>query len=104
MIFRRMTYIILGMVLLFFAIALYKKKNAWIKTGLALLCGGALSNEADRFAKGSVTDYFSLRIHRIDNIVFNLGDVAIFTGAILICIGNNRKKQLVITEKNKRLE
>ena len=53
------------------------------KLGLALILGGALSNEYDRYLKGSVTDYFSINIPFIKKIVFNIGDIAVFTGIIL---------------------
>ena len=48
--------------------------------GLALLTGGAASNLTDRIRKGYVVDYFTVR--PLPKIVFNLGDIAIFLGAI----------------------
>lgn len=57
-------------------------RSGWSKTGYALLTGGAASNLYDRCRKGYVTDYFSFQ--KIPRIVFNLGDLAIFAGTLLI--------------------
>lgn len=63
---------------------LFPKKGCKIrKLGLTLILGGALSNEYDRYLKGSVTDYFSINIPFIKKIVFNIGDIAVFIGIIL---------------------
>ena len=64
-------------------LSLPKKGNKIKKLGLSLILGGALSNEYDRYIKGSVTDYFSINIPLIKKIVFNIGDLAIFAGIIL---------------------
>ncbi|MBE5928076.1 MAG: signal peptidase II [Lachnospiraceae bacterium] len=61
-----------------------KNEGAIKKLALALILGGALSNEYDRIKKGSVTDYFSINLPFMRNIVFNLGDMSIFAGIILL--------------------
>ena len=59
------------------------------KTGVALLLGGAVSNTCDRFRDGYVTDYFSFCFGpaAFRRVVFNLGDYAIMTGAVLTLLG-----------------
>lgn len=54
------------------------------KFSMALILGGALSNLADRFHYGYVVDYFSVNIKRIKHVVFNLGDIFIFAGTLLL--------------------
>ncbi len=56
-----------------------------LKFGLGLLLGGAFSNTYDRIKKGYVTDYliFSKAPGFIKNIVFNISDFAIITGALI---------------------
>lgn len=69
--------------------SLYKKKSVSIRLGLALLLGGAASNAYDRIMKKEVTDYFRISIgsKRLERIIFNIGDMAIFIGGILTAIG-----------------
>lgn len=83
---------LIGSLLTAFAILLPSKKNYLIKYGISLLTGGALSNLADRLEKGYVVDYFMFQfkrpkwLTRINKIVFNLGDIAVLIGGILIMI------------------
>lgn len=92
-IFRKVTYVLLFIITLLFVLAFSKKRKAAVKMGLALMIGGALSNESDRLLKGSVTDYFCLEIPPIKKIAFNIGDFAIFAGALMICAGYIKKKE-----------
>lgn len=81
----------LGLLLLLFAITLPKKGNKLFKLGLAFVLGGAISNVSDRYLRGYVVDYFSFntkKFKKLKNIVFNLADIAIFLGAILICLSS----------------
>ena len=55
------------------------------RLGLALLAVGGLSNQLDRYRKGYVVDYFSFR--QLPQVVFNLGDIGIFLGALLTLLG-----------------
>lgn len=71
-------------VTILFAATLTYKGSALLKTGLALLLGGAFSNTYDRLYRKYVVDYFSFRtgIRVLDRIVFNLADFAIIIGAL----------------------
>ena len=74
---------------------LLKKKGCRIKkTGLAFLVGGACSNVFDRLRRGYVVDYFSFSVKwkRFREIVFNIGDIFIFLGAILSVFGNRERR------------
>lgn len=55
------------------------------KLGMSFLIGGGLGNLYDRFKKGQVTDFFSFWIK--PKLYFNLADMFIFIGAILMVIG-----------------
>ena len=46
--------------------------------------GGALSNLYDRVFRGYVVDYFSVQWKGLKKVVFNLGDMFIFLGAMMI--------------------
>lgn len=64
------------------------KKGYWVeKAMLVLTLGGALSNLYDRITRKYVVDYFSINVGWLKNIIFNLGDMAIFAGAGLAVFG-----------------
>jgi signal peptidase II len=77
---------LLGLLLLLFTIMLPRKGNKFFKLGLSLCIGGAISNTADRFNRGYVIDYFSFNCKKLKSIVFNLADIFIFLGALMIAL------------------
>ena len=63
------------------------KKGYWTeKLVLILTLGGALSNYYDRIRRNYVVDYFSINVGRLKKVIFNLGDIFIFAGAVLMII------------------
>lgn len=64
--------------------------SGMLKTGLALLLGGAYSNTYDRLVRKYVVDYvsFPVKNKKIRNIVFNISDFCIMIGALLIVLGS----------------
>jgi signal peptidase II len=85
--------VLLGLILLLFAFILPKKGNKLMKLGLALALGGAISNVTDRFKRGYVVDYFSFNCKKLKNIIFNLADMAIFLGSILMLLSSIFKSE-----------
>ena len=64
---------------------LYPKKGYTAeKLGLALVLGGGLSNLYDRLKRGYVVDYFSIQWKALKKVVFNLGDMFVFMGALMM--------------------
>jgi signal peptidase II len=62
-------------------------------TCLALVCGGGLSNLIDRIAyDGRVVDFLNVGIGALRTGIFNVADMAITGGAILLLIDSFRKK------------
>ena len=59
--------------------------NGMIKTGCACILGGTLGNLIDRFVHSGVIDFFDLQFFNF--AVFNLADVSIDIGVVLILIG-----------------
>jgi len=58
--------------------------SALIRIGLALCIGGALSNALDRLLYGAVADFFHLHLGSWSFYIFNIADVAITAGVILL--------------------
>ena len=88
--FKKVSYVVMGAVIIILGMALIKKKKTATRIGLSMILGGAVSNEYDRLIKGSVTDYFGFNLPGIRRINFNLADIAIFAGAVMTCIGEER--------------
>ncbi len=64
----------------------------WV--GLSLLAGGGVGNLIDRiFNDGAVVDFVRLGIGSFQTGVFNLADVAIVVGIILLLLGSTKGKR-----------
>lgn len=61
------------------------------KSALALVIGGAMGNAVDRMAYGHVTDFILLHWGGWAWPTFNLADVTISLGAILLVASTNRR-------------
>ena len=62
----------------------------FLALAFSLMLGGAISNTYDRVKKKYVMDYVSLDVkpEKIRNIVFNISDVSLLLGVILVFISN----------------
>jgi len=64
-----------------------RRRAAVLAWGAALVIGGALSNAWDRARFGAVADFLNMSCCGIANpYAFNIADVAIFAGAVLIAL------------------
>lgn len=79
-------------VLAVFILSLGQRGNNLLRTGLALLLGGAFNNTYDRLKRRYVVDYISFQVKwkRFANIVFNLSDFCILAGAMISCLTAER--------------
>lgn len=68
-----------------FICSLGTQGNVLLKTGLALLLGGAFSNTYDRLKRKYVVDYlsFGVKWKWLAQIIFNISDFCIIIGAFL---------------------
>lgn len=59
-----------------------------MRTGLAMLLGGAYSNTYDRLRRKYVVDYvsFGVPVKRLRRIIFNISDFCIMIGAMITVI------------------
>ncbi|HUF57623.1 MAG TPA: signal peptidase II [Thermohalobaculum sp.] len=59
----------------------------WLALGAGIVMGGAVGNAWDRVRYGAVADFLNMSCCGIDNpYAFNVADVAIFAGAVLIAL------------------
>lgn len=58
--------------------------NNWMLLAFAFVIGGGIGNLIDRIAVGSVTDFFQIRLGFFRTGIFNMADVAVTTGVLLI--------------------
>ena len=57
--------------------------------GICFIIGGGIGNIFDRIWHGSVTDFIYIEYQPFHTGVFNVADLSITTGALLIIIGLN---------------
>lgn len=69
-------------------------RNATVAAGAGLLVGGSIGNLVDRLAHGAVTDF----IDPIQWPAFNVADIGIVIGAVLIVLGLLREEPRVEPE------
>ncbi len=60
--------------------------QSWLAIGLALILGGAIGNAWDRFIDGHVVDYLHFHWNEAYFPAFNVADIAITSGAIMLII------------------
>ncbi len=70
----------------FMALWLWRAKNLMSAIGLGMIIGGALGNIHDRVRWGAVADFFHFHIGSFSWYVFNIADVAIVLGTVLLLV------------------
>jgi signal peptidase II len=77
---------VIALAILWWLRSLPVRGQGWLAIGLALILGGALGNAWDRFIDGHVVDY--LHFHWGEHFfpAFNVADIGITTGAIMLVI------------------
>ena len=60
--------------------------------GLTLVAAGGVSNLIDRLLRGSVTDFMNVGVGALRTGIFNVADVAIVVGALLVVTAGERSR------------
>ena len=82
------------------SLLLPKKGNKIKKLSLCLIIAGALSNIFDRFTRGYVVDYIRIKVKGLDKVIFNLGDIFILVGSLMMPFGTKKKiKEIPVDTK-----
>lgn len=81
--------VIITFIILFILFQYMKKFKENIRNAVAfgLLFGGIIGNLVDRICFGFVKDYLAFNIFGYNFPVFNLADIAIFLGVVILIIG-----------------
>ena len=77
-----------GALTLIFAVMAFRARHPLERAGLALVVGGALGNIIDRLRQGAVTDFLDLYWRDWHWPTFNVADIAITLGAVLILVAS----------------
>jgi signal peptidase II len=78
--------LVIGLSILWWMRTLPARGHYWLAIGLALILGGAVGNAYDRFADGYVVDYLHFHWGEHYFPAFNVADIGITTGAIMLII------------------
>lgn len=75
-----------------------KEDALMTRIGIALAIGGALSNAIDRMVYGAVADFFHFYVNTWSFYVFNIADIAISVGVLLLVVDVLRPRRKVGAE------
>lgn len=81
-IFSIISLLIVGLILFW----LKSTKEPIQAVSLGLIIGGAIGNVIDRIRFGAVADFFDFHIAGYHWPAFNIADIAVFLGAVTLCI------------------
>ena len=70
--------------------------NRWLVLAFAFVIGGGMGNLIDRIAYGSVTDFFQIKLGFFKTGIFNMADVSVTIGVILLLFLTLRYRNLSI--------
>jgi len=82
---------------LIFLYMILKSLPKYELTGLVLILGGGLSNLLDRlYHQGKVIDFLNIGIGSFRTGIFNMADIYIAIGILIILSGSIKKKQKTV--------
>lgn len=74
-------------------LAIHRQWTGFPLIGAALMWGGGASNLIDRAMRGHVVDFLNLGVGSLRTGIFNVADVAVLLGAVLIVLGDLRPEK-----------
>jgi signal peptidase II len=96
----RTAILTVGVAILLLLVAVLAIRRRWTGlplAGVALMWGGGASNLIDRAARGHVVDFLNVGVGSLRTGIFNVADVAVLLGAVLIVVGDLRPEKSEIT-------
>ncbi|MBT8315583.1 MAG: signal peptidase II [Maribacter sp.] len=70
--------------------------NRWMVLAFAFVIGGGMGNLIDRIAYGSVTDFMQLKLGVLKTGIFNMADVSVTIGVLMLLFLTLRYRNLAI--------
>jgi signal peptidase II len=70
-----------------------KDNQTWMATALALVAGGAIGNVVDRILAGKVTDFVVWKYGKHEWPAFNIADVALVVGVLIMFLDVGREQK-----------
>ena len=86
---------IIVLLILLYRILQKPKMNKWLVFAFACVIGGGIGNLIDRIVHGQVTDFFLIDLGFFKTGIFNMADVSVTMGALMI---------LFLSISNRKLE
>ena len=89
----RTAILTVGVALLLALVAVLAIRRHWVGiplAGAALMWAGGVSNLMDRAARGHVVDFLNVGLGSVRTGIFNVADVAVLIGAVMIVFGDFR--------------
>ena len=77
---------VIGVAIVWWLYTLPARGHPWLSIGLALILGGAVGNGYDRLMHGHVVDFLHFHWNLAYFPAFNVADIAITSGAIMLVI------------------
>jgi signal peptidase II len=77
---------VIGIAIVWWMRTLPARGHYWLAVGLALILGGAVGNAYDRFMDGYVVDFLHFHLGDAYFPAFNVADIGITSGAIMLII------------------
>jgi signal peptidase II len=87
-VFAIATVVLMGLLA---ALAVRQRWSGWPMAGVALYVAGGASNWIDRVLRGGVIDFMNVGVGPLRTGVFNVADVAIMLGGVLLFVGLSRE-------------
>jgi signal peptidase II len=75
-----------------YAFAKSRKTDTWARAAYICVAGGAVGNLIDRIRLGEVTDFLDFHAGNLHWPAFNVADIAISTGAVMLLVSLMRNK------------
>lgn len=79
--------------ILLFRILRKSDTDKWLTVAFACVIGGGIGNLIDRIAHGSVTDFFLIKLGFLKTGIFNMADVSVTMGVVLLLFLSLRIKK-----------
>lgn len=77
---------LLVLIVLLYRVLTKNTIGTWLVVAFAFVIGGGIGNLIDRIVYGSVTDFFQIRLGIFKTGIFNMADVAVTSGVLLILV------------------